>query len=170
MQDYSSYQAGWWLWSYPGVKAITIYLKTTYWVLVIYYATWFRFWRAKLHSHDLKKKKQHTHTHKNTIQRFVKNYLNIVQGPVSWRPTTIKWRQFSQSNRHSTIDTRQTEYHEALPLSANVQSHLTSSFADDGNPSWYSVCRVPMLEWWLDGENCRHLTVVGLHDTGPGSF
>ena len=28
--------------------------------------------------------------------------------------------------------TRQTQYHEALPPSANVQSHLTSSFADDG--------------------------------------
>ena len=27
------------------------------------------------------------------------------------------------------------EYHEALPSSANVQSHLTSSFADDGNAS-----------------------------------
>ena len=31
----------------------------------------------------------------------------------------------------STIGTRQTEYHEAIPSSANVQSHLTS-FADDG--------------------------------------
>ena len=27
------------------------------------------------------------------------------------------------------------EYHEALLLSANVQSHLTSSFSDDGNAS-----------------------------------
>ena len=26
-----------------------------------------------------------------------------------------------------------TEYHETLPLSANVQSHLTSSFTDDGS-------------------------------------
>ena len=41
----------------------------------------------------------------------------------------------SQSNRHSTIGTRQTDYHEALPSSANVQSHLTSSFANDGNAS-----------------------------------
>ena len=88
-------------------------------------------------------------------------------GPVSWRPTTVKWRQFSQSNRHSTIGTRQTQYHEALPSSANVQSHLTSSFTDDGNASWYWVCRVPMVEWRLDCENCRHLTVVSLHDTGP---
>ena len=75
-----------------------------------------------------------------------------------------KWRQ---SNRHSTIGTRQTECQEALPSSANVQSHLTSSFADDGNASWYSVCRVSMVEWRLDCENCRHLTVVGFHDTGP---
>ena len=44
------------------------------------------------------------------------------QGPVSWRPMIVKWRQFSQSNRHSTMDTRQTEYHEALPSSANVLS------------------------------------------------
>ena len=92
-----------------------------------------------------------------------------VLGPVSWRPTTVKWRQFSQSNRHSTIGTPQTEYHEALPSSANVQWHLTSSFTDDGNASWYSVCWVPMVEWRrrLDCENYRHLTVVGLHDTGP---
>ena len=89
------------------------------------------------------------------------------QGPVSWRPTTVKWRQFSQSNRHSTIGTQQIEYHEALPSSENVQSLLTSSFADDGNASWYSVCRVSMVEWRLDCENRRHLTVVGLHDTGP---
>ena len=41
------------------------------------------------------------------------------------------------------------------------------SFADDGNPSWYSVCRVPIVEWRLDCENCRHLTVVSLRDTSP---
>ena len=33
-------------------------------------------------------------------------------GLVSWRPTTVKWRQSSKSNRHSTIGTRKTEYHE----------------------------------------------------------
>ena len=91
-------------------------------------------------------------------------------GLVSWRPTTIKWWQSSQSNRHSTIGTRQTQYHEALPSSANVQSHLTSSFANNGNASWYSVCRVQMVEWWLDSEDCRHLMVIGLHDTGPRYF
>ena len=90
-------------------------------------------------------------------------------GPVSWRPTTVKWRQFSQPNHHSIICTGQTEYHEALPSSTNVQSHLTSSFADNGNTSWYLVCQVPMVEWWLDRENCHYLTVVSLQDTGPWS-
>ena len=42
--------------------------------------------------------------------------------------------------------TRQTEYHEVFPSSANVQSHLTSPFANDGTASWYSVCGVPMVE------------------------
>ena len=27
------------------------------------------------------------------------------------------------------------------------------TFADDGSASWYSVCHVPMVEWWLDCEN-----------------
>ena len=88
------------------------------------------------------------------------------QGPVSWRPTTVKWRQFSQPNRHSTIGTRQTEYHEALTSSANDEMRCDCTFSDDGNASWYSVCRVPMVEWRVDCENC-HLTVVVLHDTGP---
>ena len=70
-------------------------------------------------------------------------------GPVSWRSTTVKWRQFSQSNRHSTIGARQTEYHDALPSSVNVQSHLTSSLKDDDNASWYWICRVPIVEWRL---------------------
>ena len=51
------------------------------------------------------------------------------QGLVSWSPTTVKWQQFSQSSRHSIIGTWQTKYHEALPSSVNVQSHLTSTLA-----------------------------------------
>ena len=51
-------------------------------------------------------------------------------GPVSWRPMTVKWRQ---SNRHSTIGTRQTEYHEALPSSANDEVRCDCTFADDVN-------------------------------------
>ena len=48
--------------------------------------------------------------------------LSFIHGPkgigkqelwlVLWRPMTVKWWQ---SNCHSTIGTRQTEYHEALP-------------------------------------------------------
>ena len=91
----------------------------------------------------------------------------VIQGLVSWRPTTIKWWQFSQSNRHSSIGTRQTKYHEAWPSSANKHSYLTSSFEDDGNASWYSVCWVLMVEWRLNCENCHHVMVVGLHDTSP---
>ena len=87
-----------------------------------------------------------------------------ILGPVSWRPTTVKWRQFSQSIRHSTIGTPQTEYHEALPWSVKDEVRCDCTFADDGNASWYLFCWVPMVEWRLD---CRHLTVVGLHDTGP---
>ena len=92
------------------------------------------------------------------------------QGPVSWRPTTVKWRQSSQSNRHSTIGTRQTEYHEVLLTSANDEVRCDCTFADDGNASWYSVCRVPMVEWRLDCEDCGHLTVAGPRDTSPRSW
>ena len=59
-------------------------------------------------------------------------------GLVSWRPTTVKWRQSSQSNRHSTIGTPQTEYREALPSSANDQVKCDCTFAYDGNVSWNS--------------------------------
>ena len=61
--------------------------------------------------------------------------IEVVLGPVSWRPKTVKWRQFSQSNRHSTIGTGQTEYHEALPSLANDEVRCDCTFADDGNAS-----------------------------------
>ena len=48
----------------------------------------------------------------------------------------------------------------------NNEVRCDCTFVDDGNVSWCSVCPVPIVEWWLDCENCRHLTVVGLHDTG----
>ena len=101
---------------------------------------------------------------------FTLTGVSTGQGRVSWRLMTIKWRQFSQSNRHSPIGTRQTEYHEALPSLANVQSHLMSSFADNGSTSWYSVRQVPMVECQLGCENCCHLTVADLHDTSPRSL
>ena len=93
--------------------------------------------------------------------------------------TAATWGRYHGDRRPSSDDSlrspivippsalEKTEYHEALPSSVNVQSHLTSSFAVDGNASWYSVCWVTRLEWRLSCENCRHLTVVGLHDTGP---
>ena len=96
------------------------------------------------------------------ISLFYRNHL----GPISWKLTTVKWRQSSQSNRHSTIGARQTECHEALTSSANDEVRCDCTFTDDANASWYSVCRVPMV-WRLNCEDCRHLTVVGLHDTGP---
>ena len=72
--------------------------------------------------------------------------LNL--GPVLWRLTTVKWRQFSQSNRHSTIGTRQTEYHEAILLSMNVHSHLTSLL-----PTMVTLHDTRFVEcrWWNDG-------------------
>ena len=88
------------------------------------------------------------------------------QGPVSRRPTTIKWLQSSQSNCHSTIGTQQTKYHEVLPSSGNDDVRWDYLFSNDGHTPWYLVCRVPMVEWQLDCENCHNLMVVGLHDTG----
>ena len=103
------------------------------------------------------------------IPCFLNSYCSpkLEQRPVSWRPTSVKCRQSSQSNRHSTVSTRQTERHEALPSSVNDEVRCDGTFADDGNASWYSVCRAPLVEWRLGCENRRHLTVVGLHDTGP---
>ena len=98
------------------------------------------------------------------------NFCLLLPGRVSWRPTTIKWWQFSQSNRHFTISTRQTEYHEALPSSANDEVRCDCTFTNNGNALWHSVCWMLMVEWRLDCEDCRHLTVVGLHNTGPWSW
>ena len=97
---------------------------------------------------------------------------------LSWPGAGIMEADYRQMTTVFTVQpsfhhrTRQRENHEALPSSANVQSHFTSSFADDGNASWHSICRVPMMEWRMDCKNCRHLTVVSLHDTGswPGSL
>ena len=72
------------------------------------------------------------------------------QGPVPWRLMTVKWWQLSQSNCHSTIGTRQTEYHGALPSSANDEMRCDCTFANGGNASWYLVCRVLIVEWRLD--------------------
>ena len=42
---------------------------------------------------------------------------------------------FHSHNRHSTIATRQTEYHEALPSSANDEVRCDCTFADNGDAS-----------------------------------
>ena len=76
--------------------------------------------------------------------------------------TTVFTVQPSFHHWHST-----TKYHEVLPLSVNNEVRCDCKLADGGNASWYSVCWVPMVEWRLDCEDCRHLTVVSLHDTGP---
>ena len=116
---------------------------------------------------SLRRASKHTTQNKQTNKNrkklmrweWIVKSINWELEPVSWRPTTVRWRQFSQSNRHSTIGPRQTEYHEALPLSANDEVRCDCTFTDDGNASWYSVCRVPMVEWRLDCEDCHHLTV-----------
>ena len=105
--------------------------------------------------------------YKIKLLRFPCRRWSISSGPVSWRLMTAKWWRFSQSSCHSTIGTWQTEYHEALPLLVNDEVRCDCTFANDGSASWYWVCWVPMVEWRLDCENCRHLTVVGLYDTGP---
>ena len=40
-----------------------------------------------------------------------------------------------------------------LPSSAKDELRYDCKFTDDGNASWYSVCRVPMVDWRFD---CRH--------------
>ena len=62
-----------------------------------------------------------------------------------------------ESNSHSTIGTRQTEYHEALPSSANVQSPHTSSMVAL-HDTRFVECR-----WYL------YLTQSQYTDTGPTS-
>ena len=46
---------------------------------------------------------------------------------------------------------------------------MTATFADDGNVR-FMILGLSSADGGNDGwdcENCRHLTVVGLHDTGP---
>ena len=73
----------------------------------------------------------------------------------------------SQANCHSTIGTRQTEFHEALPSLANDEVGATARSPTMVTLHETRVCQVLMVEWQVDCENCHHLTVVDLHDTGP---
>ena len=75
-------------------------------------------------------------------------------GPVSWRATIVDRPSFSQSYSHRTMGIGQTEYQKALPSSVNVQSRLTSSFADDGNASWF---RFVECRFWNDGWTVKNV-------------
>ena len=63
-----------------------------------------------------------------TVQ-FVVSRADIMEADDRQVTTAFK------SNRHSTIGTRQTEYYEALPSSANDEVMCDCTFADDGNAS-----------------------------------
>ena len=91
------------------------------------------------------------------------------------------WGRYHGGRRPSSDDSFHSPT--VIPLSAldkqSIMKHyhrrratkwgVTARSPTMGNVSWYSACRVPIVEWRLDCENCRHLTVVGLHDTGPCS-
>ena len=80
--------------------------------------------------------------------RYSAGTLSSQQTPNAWTAPVSKGR-----------------YHGGQRPSSDDIFHGT--FADGGNASCYSACRVPMVEWRLDCNNCRHLTVVVLHDSGP---
>ena len=68
-----------------------------------------------------------------------------VLGPVSWRRTTIKWLQFSQSKSHSIIGTWQTKrYHRwrTTRWGVTVCSPMMVALHD----TWFVEC-----QWWNDG-------------------
>ena len=90
------------------------------------------------------------------------NRGNRTQGPVSWRPATVKLHS-STVIPPSALDkpSIMKRYHRRRTTRWGVTARSPTMV----NASWYSVCWVPMVEC----ENCRHLTVVGLHDTGPRS-
>ena len=67
------------------------------------------------------------------------------QGPVSRRPTTVKWWQFFQSIRHSTTGTRQTEYHEALPSCSHTSPLCSLTMVT------HHDTRFVERRWWNDG-------------------
>ena len=74
--------------------------------------------------------------------------LCITLGPVSWRPTTVKWRQFSQSNRHSTIGTRQTQYMKRYHRRRTTRWGVTAR-----SPTMVTLHDTRFVEcrWWNDG-------------------
>ena len=83
-------------------------------------------------------------THINDMQQQVYNRVRYRGGP-----TIVKWRQFSQSNRHSTIGTRQTEYHEARYHRRRMCSHTSPR----RSPTMVTLHDTGLVEcrWWNDG-------------------
>ena len=65
------------------------------------------------------------------------NLYHIKSTPFTWGRYHGGRRPSSEDNfhSHSSIDTRQTVYHEALPSSANDEVWCDCTFADDGNAS-----------------------------------
>ena len=54
----------------------------------------------------------------------------------------------------NTFGTRKTEYHEALPWSANDEVRCDCTFADDGNASYTRFVECP---WWNDGWTVKNV-------------
>ena len=79
--------------------------------------------------------------------------------------TTVFTVQPSFHHRHSTKPSIIKRYHRRRTCSHTLLRRLPTMVTLDDT----RFCRVPMVECRLDCENCRHLTVVGLHDTGPRS-
>ena len=79
--------------------------------------------------------------------------------------TTVFTVQPSFHHRHSTKPNIMKRYRRRRTTRWGVTARSPTMVTL--HTGW--VCRVPMVEWRLDCENCSHLTVVGLHYTGPWS-
>ena len=95
-------------------------------------------------------------------------YSKLYQGPVSWRPTTS-----SDDSLHSPTVIPPSALDKPSIMKRHHRRRTRSHTSPRRSPTVVTlhdtVCRVPMVEWRLDCEDCRHLTVVDLHDTGPRS-
>ena len=68
---------------------------------------------------------------------------------MSWRPTTVKWRQVSQSNRQSTIGIRQTR----VSWSVTIVRRTTRWGVTARSPTMVTLHDTRFVEcrWWNDG-------------------
>ena len=117
---------------------------------------------------------RHTHTHTHTHTRASARARNPTHARTHTHAQAqahvhahAQARAQAHVHHHHHHGHQQTETAIITINSANDEVRCDCTFADDGNASWYSVCGVPMVEWRLGCEDFRHLTVVGLHDTGP---